>query len=296
MKDQIKEEKNISERIDQNQLYSIITDKNPDWHTIIYDLINSEQLDPWDINIIQLTNKYFERILYLEESDFYISSKVLLAAALLLRIKSDFLLNRHLKTIDEILFGKKQKKENIIESIEIDEDNLPMLIPKTPLPRFKKVTLDELMKALDKAIKTESRKIKKEVNLRRAKKLSEIDFPEFKKIDLKDRIRTLYVKILTVLKQSKKPAKDSKIISDRIEYSKLIGTQREERLACFLPLLHLSNNKKLWLGQERHLEEIWVSLYSSFEGNKELFLKELESELEEEIVSAKEEIINNKEE
>ena len=51
-----------------------------------YDLINSEQLDPWDIDIVVLTRRYFEKILELEEKataegsetspDFYISSKV----------------------------------------------------------------------------------------------------------------------------------------------------------------------------------------------------------------------------
>jgi len=219
-----------------------------------------------------------------------------LAAALLLRIKSDFLLNKHLKTIDEILFGKKQKKESIIEPIEIDEDNLPILVPKTPLPRFKKVTLNELIEALDKAIKTESRKIKKEVNLKRAKKLSEIDFPEFRRINLKDRVRTLYAKVLTVLKQSKKQKINPEIILDKIKYSKLIGTEREERLACFLPLLHLSNSKKLWLDQENHLDEISIFLYSYFKENKNLFLRELELELKgEEAINLREEIINKEE-
>ena len=70
-----------------------------------------EQLDPWDIDIVKLTSKYFEKIEEMEESDFYISSKVLLAAALLLRIKSEFLLNKHLKDIDEILFGKKEESK-----------------------------------------------------------------------------------------------------------------------------------------------------------------------------------------
>ena len=44
----------------------------------------------------------------LEEADFFISSKVLLAACLLLRIKSEILLNQYIKSIDEILFGKKK--------------------------------------------------------------------------------------------------------------------------------------------------------------------------------------------
>ena len=82
------------DKIGQNQFFDIVTGRQPDWQTIIYDLIHTEQLDPWDIDIVVLTKKYFEKIDEITKEsesnkiDFYISSKVLLAAALLLRIKS----------------------------------------------------------------------------------------------------------------------------------------------------------------------------------------------------------------
>lgn len=278
-KDEAKEEELRDEqennRIGQTQLYDLVTGKQPDWQAIIYELINSEQLDPWDIDLVILTRKYFERILELEESDFYVSSKVLLAAALLLRIKSEFLLNKHIKSIDEILFGKKEEDKPIYERIVIDEDDLPMLIPKTPLPRARKVTLNELIEALSQAIETESRRIKKEVAVKRAIKLSHVDIPEFRKIDLKDRIRQFYAKILVNLKKRKEPEKHH----NKLGYKDLIGEEREEKLACFLPLLHLSNTKKLWLEQEEHLDEIWIYLYEYFEKNKGSFIEELEEDL-----------------
>lgn len=266
------------EKIGQNQFYDIITSRKPDWHAIIYELIHTEQLDPWNIDIIVLTGKYFEKISELEETDFYISSKVLLAAALLLRIKSEFLLNKYIKSIDDILFGKKQEEKYVTEKIEINEDELPILIPKTPLPRLRRVTLPELMSALDKAINTESRRIRREVNIKRAKKLSEIDFPSFRRIDLKDRIKEFYARILTSIK--KKAIKSDKHLN-KIGYSELAGKSKEEKLACFLPILHLSNNKKLWLDQQVHLDEIWIYLYGYFKKNKGNFIEELEEDIEE---------------
>jgi segregation and condensation protein A len=276
-----------NEKIGENQFYDIVTGKQADWQAIIYDLISSEQLDPWDIDIVLLTKKYFEKILELEERassdesegpDFYVSSKVLLAASLLLRIKSEFLLNKYLKSIDEILFGRKEDKKQIYERIEINEDDLPILIPRTPLPRARKVTLTELMAALGNAINTESRRIKREVAIKRAKKLSEVDFPSFKRIDLKDRIRQFYAKILTSVKQKEQnPERDL----NKVGYSKLVGIEKDEKLACFLPLLHLSNTRKLWLEQEKHLDEIWVFLYEYFDKNKDKFFEELEQDIEE---------------
>lgn len=267
-----------AEKIGQNQFYDIVTGRQPDWQAIIYELIHTEQLDPWDIEITVLTKRYFEKILELEEMDFYISSKVLLAASLLLRIKSEFLLNRHIKSIDEILFGKKEENKYVSERIEIDEDDLPLLIPKTPLPRQRKVTLEELMTALNKAMSTETRRIKREVAVKRAKKLSEVDFPSFRRVDLKDRIKQFYARVLTSLKKrSTGPDKHM----NKVGYSELIGKSREERLACFLPVLHLSNTRKLWIEQEKHLDEIWIYLYDYFKKHPEHFIEDLEKDLEE---------------
>ena len=264
------------EKISNNQIYDIITSRKPDWQQIIYDLINSEQMDPLNIDIVLLTNRYFEKIEELEKADFYISSKVLLAASLLLRIKSEFLLNKYMKSIDDMLFGRKDEKNYVIEKIQIDSEELPILIPKTPLPRLRRVTLTELMNALNKAINTESRRIKREVAITRAKKLSEVDFPEFRRIDLKDRIKQFYAKVLTFLK--KKAVSEEKDLN-KVAYSTLVGKEREEKLASFLPLLHLSNTKKLWLEQEAHLAEIYIFLYKYFEKNSDKFIEELENEV-----------------
>lgn len=273
MGEELKEE---YEKISQNQFYDIITSRKPDWHAIIYELIHTEQLDPWDIDIILLTGKYFEKIAELESADFYVSSKVLLAAALLLRIKSEFLLNKHIKSIDEILFGRKEEEKYVIERIEIDENELPILIPRTPLPRARRVTLPELMAALDKAINTESRRIKREVAVKRAKKLSEIDFPSFRRVDLKDRIKQFYARVLTAIKR--RAVRPDKHLN-KIGYSELAGKEREEKLACFLPLLHLSDAKKLWLEQQTHLDEIWVYLYEYFKKHGDNFIEELEEDI-----------------
>ena len=268
------ENREDGEKIGHNQVYDVITSKKPDWQTIIYDLISSDQLDPWDIDIVLLTRRYFEKIAELEQADFYISSKVLLAASLLLRIKSEFLLNKHIRDIDDILFGKKEEAKYAIERIRIDEDDLPILIPKTPLPRLKRVTLAELMSALNHAINTETRRIKREVAIKRAKRLSEVDFPTIHKIDLKDRIRRFYAKILTSLKKTKKVEKHL----NKVAYCDLSGSAREEKLSCFLPLLHLSNTKKLWLEQEKHLEEIYIYLYEYFDNNRDKFSEDLQGD------------------
>jgi chromatin segregation and condensation protein Rec8/ScpA/Scc1 (kleisin family) len=185
----------------------------------------------------------------MQENDFFISSKVLLAASFLLRIKSEILLNKYIKSIDEILFGNKEiAKKPSFERIEL-EDEIPDLIPRSPLPRFKKVTLKELLESLNKAIITENRRIKKEIVNKNALRESSISLPK-RKFSIKDKI----VEITNLLDSIFKSKTDFK----KITFTELAGEDREKRIEHFFPLLHLENQKKIWLEQKGHFEEIHI--------------------------------------
>ena len=238
------------------QVYNIVISHDPSWQSIIYDLVGSEQLDPWNIDLARLCRAYFDKINTLEENGFHLSSKLLLAAALLLRIKSEILLNKYIRDIDNVLFPREEDLKKLIERIEIDEGDIPILSPKTPLPRFKKVTLQELINALDVAIKTESRRIDKEIQKKQAERMSHVDIPKFRRINIKERIRHFYAKVLSGFKNKKGELK--------LPYSHFTGESREEKIACFLPMLYLSNNGKVWLEQEKHFTEIYLYLYDIF--------------------------------
>jgi len=237
--------------VKQEQIHDILFNREIGWQEIIYDLINTEQLDPWDINITILTDKYLLRINQLEEEDFFVSSKVLLAAALLLRIKSEILLNKYIKSIDEILFGKKEIVESKkFERIDLEE-NIPELIPKSPVPRFKKVTLQELMASLNKAFITENRRIKKEILKKNAVLESSISLPK-RKFSIKDKIKEIYDSVFGHLKDEQKRKK--------ISFSEFVGENKDERIIAFSSLLHLEHQKKVWLDQQEHFADfhIWL--------------------------------------
>ena len=269
-----REQKELKNSVRQDQIHDLLFNREIGWQEIIYDLINTEQLDPWNINIIILTDRYLEKVQNLEEADFFVSSKVLLAAALLLRIKSEFLLNKYLKSIDEILFDKKEEeKHRETERIELDED-IPELVPRSPLPRFRRVSLQELMESLNKAIVTENRRVRKEIINRNA--LREVDMVMPKKnISIKNKIHDIYQRIFSHFKENK----DKK----RISYTDFVKGDREEKIISFAPLLHLEHQKKIWLEQEAHFEEIYIWLkHVYFQNNPDPFA-ELKEEIQEEI-------------
>ncbi len=235
--------------VNQEQIQDLLFSRQIDWQEIIYDLINTEQLNPWDIDILILTEKYFQKIQELEEGDFFVSSKVLLAASLLLRIKSEILLNKYIKSIDDILFGRKEEiKGKVFERIELGEE-IPELIPRSPLPRFRKVTLKELLESLNKAITTENRRIKKEIVNRNALAESSISLPK-RNFSIRDKIK----EILEKLTDSFNATNEYK----KISYSEFTGNNAEEKIIAFAPLLHLENQKKIWLEQQNHFEEIYI--------------------------------------
>ncbi len=266
-------EKEGKTSVKQEQIHDILFSREIGWKEIIYDLINTDQLDPWDIDIIILTGGYLKKIQEIEETDFFVSSKVLLAASLLLRIKSEILLNRHIKSIDEILFGKKPEKSHKLERIELDEE-IPELIPRSPVPRFKKVTLKELIEALNKAITTENRRIKKEIINRNALRESGISLPK-RKFSIKNKIKQLYEKLTGHFEKNN----DHK----KITYTDFIGNDREERIISFSPLLHLETQKKVWLHQPEHFKEIDIWLKKIYLKHNPDPIEELKKELEQEI-------------
>lgn len=257
--------------VNQEQVHDLLFNREIGWQEIIYDLINTEQLDPWDVDIVVLTNEYLKRIQQLEEMDFFISSKVLLAAALLLRIKSEILLNRYIKSIDEILFGKQDKKKESIERIELEE-SIPELIPRSPLPRFRKVTLKELIEALNKAIITENRRIKKEIVKRNTLRETSISLPK-KRISIKDKIREIYEKLSEYFKINS--------TEKHIAFSSFVGADREEKIISFSSLLHLENQKKVWLEQENPFEEIYIWLKNVYLKHNPDPFSDLKSDIDE---------------
>src|SRR3989344_6900304 len=84
-------------KIGQEQIHDLLFGEKLSWQAIIYELINTEQLNPWDLDLVLLSNKYLGKVRELEEANFFVSSKVILAAALLLRIKSEILLNDYIQ-------------------------------------------------------------------------------------------------------------------------------------------------------------------------------------------------------
>ncbi len=252
-------EDNFSGAVSQEQVHDLLFSYELSWKEIILDLIYTEQLDPWDVDIGRLSDSFLAKIDSFEEMDFFVSSQVLLAASLLLRIKTERILSHYMKGVDEILFDspeKEEKKSSSFERIELDEE-VPELILKTPMPRYKRVTLNELIESLSKAIVTENRRIKKTIVNKNALRETGISLPK-KEVSISRKMKEIHGRLRAHF--------DANVSHKKVAYTKFIGEGREERLLSFFPLLQLEMNGDVWLEQEGIFDEIHIWI-------KEVFLK-----------------------
>src|SRR3989338_6933767 len=184
------------------RIFSIIFSKADEitWQSIIYELVKSEQMDHWDIDVSILTQKYIGMLKSLKEHDFRVSGKVLLAAAILLKMKSNKLVGEDLSELDRLLIGVEDEMEELgfDETANIPKlGEIPTLIPRTPQPRKRKVSIFDLVEALERALEVKKRRLLHSIpplNLEAPKK----------KKDVTEIIREVYGKIksffLTALK------------------------------------------------------------------------------------------------
>lgn len=234
----------------QEHIYHLLTSKDEvTWQTIIYDLIKSEELDPWNVDISHLAQRYIETVRSLQEHNFFISGKMLLASSILLRMKTHKLVDEHLVDFDNQLFPPD---EDLLADTEEEikynaHQEYPPLLIKTPQPRKRQLTIKDLMKALEQAIEVEERrKIKRIMS---ARVIREAVLPQ-KKIDITQLIASVYDKIRSWF--GKKP---------NLTFTELVNSEKkEDKIMTFIPLLYLSNQQKIDLQQEKAFEEIQITL------------------------------------
>ncbi|MBI2523205.1 segregation/condensation protein A [Candidatus Woesearchaeota archaeon] len=227
------------------------------WQSLLYELVKKEGMDPWDINISLLTKKYINTIKKLKELDFRISGKVLLAAAILLKMKSNRLLNEDLSEFDRLL----TQEEEVVEELGLEEQQQyklgekPILIPRTPQPRKRKVSIFDLVNALEKALEVKQRRVLNSIPPMNVK------MPERKR-DITEVIREVYSRINSffMINSQKK-----------LTFTQLVPSQKkEDKIFTFIPLLHLTNQRKVNLEQKEHFGEIEIMLNTQKEVDKEL--------------------------
>ncbi len=214
--------------MDYDELYRRILDDELGWEHLITSIIREEGMDPMDIDLITITDKFTTLISKINVIDFRFGGKFIYTAAILLKMKSD-------KVIEDMLNRNKQKEEgrksSYIKSTPFDI----MITSKFPFIRRRKITLTELITTIREAMKTS---VKTKINFEL----------KIKEVRIEERIVFLLEKLAKLFSKE-----------ESIPFSSLITKEgRKEFIYTFLPLLFLANMDKIDLEQLKPFEEIYV--------------------------------------
>ena len=234
----------------QQQIFELLLEQEDvSWKSILQELVKKEEMNPWDVDISMLSQKYIQIIKEMQEHDFRISGKILLAAAFLLKMKSAYLVDHDIAHLDRLIGQNDGSDESeIFEELENGEKRVReqfSLVPRNPQPRTRKVSLQELVDALQRAMQSRKRILAQQRPVK-------FVMPT-RKMDILGVIRDLYHKI------SYYTVKEN---TDTLTFSKLLPPRagRQEKVYTFIPLLHLETQHKLAMAQEKPFEEISVTL------------------------------------
>jgi len=198
------------------------------------------EIDPWNIDIIDLTDRFLQKI-----SDLRVSARVLLYASILLRMKAEALIAEIFKEDDE----KYEEEEDYYPAnldLEIDFDN-EISLDGLKIGARKRIrrytTLNELIKELRRLEKIrKKRKRKSRVVKDVVKDIENIPHDE----DVEEKIKAVN-ELLNRLFKSREELSFFSIVK---------GLSTTEVLSYYVSILHLAYRSQLEVIQEKLYDDI----------------------------------------
>jgi len=227
---------------EEENILKMIIEKES-WEEVIYQIVSLENLNPWDVDLVKLTGSFVKYMnqLQLKEINFRMPAKIVFLAAVLLRLKADYLsIFEEAETIEDVA-----KQAGPLEQLGIDPNLIHLGVPMKRMPK-RQITLDELMGALKKAMEV---RVKREIRRQVWEERLRVQFTEEE--DIAKRIDEMMKEI---------DEKITKTKGESVSFSDVVKEwKREEVVGKFVPLLHLEQNQKIQTKQEDFFKEIWIS-------------------------------------
>ncbi|VVB85360.1 Segregation and condensation protein A [uncultured archaeon] len=205
---------------------------------ILVNMAKNGEIDLWNVDIVEVTDKFLRQLEALEKMDLRISGRTLLYASILLRMKSNALVD--VEEPQEII-------DDDYEQFEISDYPVPAL----PLRRTSRrpVTLEELLSELKKAELIEKRRLER-----------------FKSV--KDERRATLKEVLSIAHDEDIESRVGKMRNlldglfenqQNIKFSDLVQTlDRSGKVMAYLAILFLATKKEIWLDQEELFGELFI--------------------------------------
>lgn len=219
--------------------------EQPEWKSILIDLVKSERMDPWAIDITELSDKYLAKINSLQSTDLRIPANAILCSAILLKFKARVL---RISSIEE-----EEEAAATPEEKEVFEAMLPELRTGRK-GKEGRVSLDFLVESIERML---------ERGRGRKQKIEVSEKPEFLIPMLEESIEE---KMGEIYEQIRELADNEGMVL----FSQLVKgkTRPMEIVLAFLSLLFLANREMISIWQNEFFGEIFISLQKEAEASQ----------------------------
>jgi segregation and condensation protein A len=207
----------------------------PPW-SFLLDSLKASKLSPWDIDIAYLVSSFLQKMYELGVIDFRISGRALLSASIILRLKTQQLLQVNVAP-------------------ELTEEEKELILPPLEMPlrlTSRKITLDELLVALERVLLQGEEKASRAIQMEKmASYITPLVFElEPDMVNVEKSINETLQRIL-----------DLASTHPLIEFSQLLAEKTcKEVVRILLSCLHLANRGRIRVWQEEELGEIFIML------------------------------------
>ncbi|MDI6889080.1 MAG: ScpA family protein [Methanocellales archaeon] len=210
---------------------------------ILVNLAKDGEIDPWNIDIVDVTDKFLKKLEEREQLDLWVSARTLLYASILLRMKSEVLVEEGDKGDEWDFFGFQPE---CFQDFQIE--TYPSLHPKIRRRSKRPVTLTELIDELKKAIDLRGRREIRRMRREQSRPTAEDTLRVIEQEDLENRIRAVMKKLKRIFKGQKK-----------VVFSELVDERTPADIVkAYIPLLFLAIRKKIWLEQKELFGDIYI--------------------------------------
>jgi segregation and condensation protein A len=202
-----------------------------DFQTVLKEIIIEEGLDPWNIDLVKLSDSLLNYLSQLKVFNFRIPARFILVSSILLRLKSESLLKEELE------------KDRELETINIE--GLETLEPPINRIPYRNLTFEELTTALEKVMDRE-KKIEK-IRMNRQEKIEKLQ--KIMELDIEDYVDKVFRELSRI---------------NKISFYNLVKDKEFlETAKYFIALLYLANQQRIKIYQEKLFEDFNIELQQS---------------------------------
>lgn len=230
---------------------------------LLVSMARNGEIDPWNVDIVQVADQYLKAVAELKESDLKITGKTLLYLAILLRMKSDQLAGINYLNppeddfLDELLEPDFMDGGRIIQP-KLHFRTLDEVIKRrtsTKQPRIRTVTLEDLIRELHKYEEIEKRRALKE----KVEKLSNrrmMDYADFTADDIEEMAHEEFHED-TVL-SLRHILERILVHQEQVSLTEIMQVGRLDKISAYLALLFLAARGGFSMHQDEFYSELYV--------------------------------------